>query len=218
MPTKKKSSAMKKTKKSASKARGAISARSRGQIKNHPKKIETKKHRSLLGIQLVIAGSAITVLLFLGVIQQSIFATNRSSAAEITPVTIGIEHQTPIKLSVVFARKDTAGYVALQNNSDETIHLSLPSSWHRTEVMGASIADITSEIPVFGFVRWKIPAHSGMRMLLPSAPSRVFFDSRSEAIASIEMQMIDLKTLSSTKRVTLIQKEGATVNLWNDEE
>lgn len=218
MPTKKKTSAKKSVTKKVTKNQAPTALRNRGQIKKKIQKTEKKNLRDLVGIQMIIAGSAVAVLLFLGVIQQSTFATGRSSAAEVTPVTIGIEHSTPVKIGVVFARKEKAGYVALQNNSDEVIHLSLPSTWHRTEVMGATLAEVTSEIPVFGFVRWKLPAHSGMRMLLPSAPSSVFFDSRSEAVASIEMQMIDLKTLSSTKRVTLIQKEGATVNLWNDEE
>lgn len=218
MTTKKKTSAKKKVTKKVTKAVSPATKRNRGQIKKAVQKTEKKKISNLLGIQMIIAGSAVAVLLFLGVIQQSIFSTGRSSAAEVTPVTIGIEHVTPVKIGVVFARKDKAGYVALQNNSDETIYLSLPSVWHRTEVMGVTLADVTSEIPVFGFVRWKMPAHSGMRMLLPSAPSSVFFDSRSEAIASIEMQMIDLSTLSSTKRVALIQKEGALVQLWGEEE
>lgn len=218
MTTKKKTSAKKIQKKKVVKTVLPVAKRNRGQIKKIVKKTERKKLRNLVGIQMIIAGSAVAVLLFLGVVQQSIFATGRSSAAEILPVTIGIEHQKPVKVGVVFARKEQAGYVALQNNSDETIFLSVPSTWHRTEVMGVTLAEVTSEIPVFGFVRWKLPAHSGMRMLLPSAPSSVFFDSRSEAIASIEMQMIDLTTLSSTKRVALIQKEGALVQLWGEEE
>ncbi len=218
MPTKKKTSAKKKLTKNVAKSSSSIAKRNRGQIKKIVQKTEPKKIRALLGIQMIIAGSAVAVLVFLGVIQQSTFATGRSSASEVIPVTIGIEHSTPVKIGVVFARKEKAGYVALQNNSDEVIYLSLPSTWHRTEVMGATLADVTSEIPVFGFVRWKLPAHSGMRMLLPSAPASVFFDSQSETIASIEMQMIDLTTLSSTKRVALIQKEGALVQLWGEEE
>lgn len=218
MPTKKKTSAKKKVTKRVTKSRALVAQRNRGQIKKKIQTTERKKLRDLVGIQMIIAGSAVAVLVFLGIIQQSTFATGRSSAAEVTPVTIGIEHRTPVKIGVVFARKEKAGYVALQNNSDEVIYLSLPSTWHRTEVMGVTLADVTSEIPVFGFVRWKLPAHSGMRMLLPSAPSSVFFDSRSEAIASIEMQMIDLTTLSSEKRVSLIQKEGALVQLWGQEE
>lgn len=218
MAPKKKTSAKKKTTKKVSKLVSPVAQRNRGQIKKTVQKTERKKLRDLVGIQMIIAGSAIAVLLFLGVVSQSTFATGKSSAAELTPVTIGIEHLGPVKVGVVFARKEKAGYVALQNNSDETMYLSVPSVWHRTEVMGATLADVTSEIPVFGFVRWKLPPHSGMRMLLPSAPSSVFFDSRSDAIASIEMQMIDLTSLSSTNRVTLIQKEGALVNLWTEEE
>lgn len=54
-----------------------------------------------LGMHLIIAGSAVCVMLLLGVIERNTFATRESSAEEI-PVTIGLEHSAPLSMSILF--------------------------------------------------------------------------------------------------------------------
>ncbi len=169
-----------------------------------------------LGMQLAIATSAIAVLLILGILDQT-FSTQPSKAADVLPATIGIEHDGPITLVVVVARKEKAGYTSITNESDETIHVSLPSSWKRSEVTGVPLSQVTQDIPVFGFTRWKLPARAGIKMLMDAAPTSLFFDSTSATTAAIDLQTINLATLSVSSKVVLLQKQ-ALVQLWDKSE
>lgn len=170
-----------------------------------------------LGMHLIIAGSAICVMLLLGVVERNTFATKQSAAEDTMPVTIGLEHTAPLSMSILFARKENAGYVSITNQSNETIHINLPSSWTRTEVTGATLKDVPQEIPVFGFSRWTLPGNAGMKLLMPSSPSSVFFDSTSSTTAAIDLKTIDLTTLGVSNRVVLVQKQ-ALVPLWGSAE
>ncbi len=166
-----------------------------------------------LGMHLIIAGSAICVMLLLGVIERNTFATRQSAAEDIVPVTIGLEHSAPLSMSVLFARKENAGYVSITNQSSETIAINLPSTWTRTEVTGASLSDVKQEIPVFGFSRWTLPGNAGIKLLMPTAPEAVFFDSTSQSTAAVDLKTIDLSTLGVTNKVVLVQKQ-TLVSLW----
>lgn len=166
---------------------------------------------------MVIAGSAIALLLFLGVVEGGTFSTQKSAAKDRVPVTIGIEHAGPVSLATLFAKKEQIGYLSLTNRSNETIHVSVPSSWHRTEVTGAPLDQFVSSIPVFGFTRWTIPPYAGIKMLLPEAPSAVLFDSTSTYTAAVELSMVDLDTLTQSSRVVLVLKQ-ALAPLWDRDE
>jgi hypothetical protein len=180
--------------------------------------ITTKPARSLhLGMHLIIAGSAICVILLLGVIEKNTFATKLSNAEDAVPATIGIEHNAPLSMSILFARKEGAGYVSITNQSSETIHINLPSSWSRTEVTGTTLKEVTQDIPVFGFSRWTLPGKAGMKLLMPSAPNAVFFDSTSTSTAAIDLKAIDLTTLGVSNKVVLVQKQ-TLVPLWGQAE
>lgn len=170
-----------------------------------------------LGMHLAIAGSAIGILLILGIVDRATFSTGRSSAQSTLPATIGVEHDGPLTLSILVARKEKAGYVSLTNRSDDEIHLSVPSGWQRSEVTGVPISEVTADIPVFGFTRWTLPARAGMKMLLSTAPQALFFDSTSNSSAAIDVQTVDLTTLEMTSRVVLLQKQ-LLVPLWGDVE
>lgn len=180
--------------------------------------IAAKPARNLhLGMHAIIAGSAICVMLLLGVIERNTFSTLQGDAEDAVPVTIGLEHDGPLSMSILFARKESAGYVSITNQSSETIHINLPSNWSRTEVTGADLKDVTQDIPVFGFSKWKLPGKAGMKLLMPEAPSAVFFDSVSASTAAIDLKTIDLATLGVTNKVVLVQKQ-TLVPLWGENE
>jgi hypothetical protein len=186
------------------------------------KRVATKKTftiRSLhIGTHLAIAGSAIAVLLLLGYVDRNTFATLASHATgQSNTATIGLEHDQPLKLSVIIARKDGAGYASITNNTPNTVHISTPSAWNRVEVTGAPITSVVQEIPVFGFTRWTLPPNAGIRLFMPSVPDAVFFDSPSPVTAAVELQAVDLNTSLVNNRVVLVQKQ-ALANLWTTEE
>lgn len=170
-----------------------------------------------LWMHLTIAGSAVAVLLLLGVIDRTTFATLGGRAAESMPSTIGIEHQGPIGLSVLVARKIGGSYISVTNRSGELIHISVPSSWKRIEVTGAPLSSVTQDIPVFGFTRWTLPANAGIKLLSEEIPTALFFDSTSNQTTEVTLQTVNLDDESSTTRVVLLQKQ-ALARLWGSDE
>ena len=181
------------------------------------KKASTAKKNLHLGMHLIIAGSAIAVLMLLGIVDRVTFSTLPSKAALPLPATIGLEHEDPLTLSMIVARKQSAGYVSLTNRSDALIRVSMPSDWKRSEVTGAPLSAFLQDIPVFGFTRWTIPGHAGIKMSLIDAPDALFFDSNSDTTTQIDLQTIDLADLSASSRVVLLQKQ-TLVKLWGSEE
>lgn len=216
MPTKKKAPVKKVAAKKVAAPQLRVPAARKVTTKAAPKKTVTQARSLHLGMHLIIAGSAIAVLLLLGIIERNTFATRGTNAAEVVPSTIGLEHNAPLSLSMLFAKKDHAGYVSITNESNETIHLSVPSDWTRTEVTGAEIKDVTHEIPVFGFTRWTLPGKAGIKMLQPESPAAIFFDSQSEATAAVDVKSIDLTTMSVSNKVVLVQRQ-TLVPLWGQE-
>lgn len=173
-----------------------------------------KKFR--LGTHMLIAGSAIAVLMLLATIERNTFATRGTNAEDVIPVSIGLEHTSPLSLSVLVARKEQAGYVSITNQSSETVYISVPSDWSRTEVTGARIQDVTSAIPVFGFTRWTIPGNAGIKMLVPTSPDVILFDSTSSAVTAVDLKAVDLTNSTTNSKVVLVQKQ-ALVNLWENQ-
>lgn len=215
MPTKKKAPVKKVAAKKSAAPQLRVPAMRKVTTTVTPKKTAPKARSLHLGMHLIIAGSAIAVLLLLGIIERNTFST-RGTNAEVVPSTIGLEHSAPLSLSMLFAKKDHAGYVSITNESNETIHLSVPSDWTRTEVTGADIKDVTHEIPVFGFTRWTLPGKAGIKMLQPESPAAIFFDSQSTATAAVDVKSIDLTTMSVTNKVVLVQHQ-TLVPLWGQE-
>lgn len=223
MPAKKKTTVSKKTsKKKALPPRSVNGVFQKRSIQPAKKQVsvavvQPRSRGFAIGIHAVIASAAVVALVFLGFIERDIFSTNLSGAEDAVPATIGLEHVSPLSLSILFAKKDTAGYVSITNGSAETIHIHLPSSWTRTEVTGAPISELKKEIPVFGFVRWTLPGKSGMKLLMPESPSIVLFDSTSSSTAAIDLKTIDLTTLDVGNRIVLVQKQSL-VHLWGSED
>ncbi len=210
MSVRKKKNSMQKSKKSTSK-KVAETRKSRTVIRSMPEK---KMH---LGMHLLIAGSAVGVLLLLSTIDRVHFSTLRSRAQESLPTTIGLEHDLPLKMGIVLARKASTGYASITNDSDAAIRISLPMEWQRTEVTGAPIANVTRDSPVFGFTRYSLPPHTGLKMLLPVAPDALLFESKTSiASAAIDLQTVDLGVNHSSRQIVLLQSQ-ALVTLWEAE-
>ncbi len=170
-----------------------------------------------IGMHLLISGSAIAVLILLGMVDRVTFSTLLSRAANDTPTTIGLEFVEPLRLSVLVARKSSTGYASIRNDSTRLIRVSVPLDWQRTEVSGATLSEIVSDEPVFGFVRFSLPAGSEIRFLTPNVPGALFFDTTSKSTAAISIRTIDLIEQSVSDQAVLLQK-NVLAKLWESEE
>lgn len=186
--------------------------------KNTLTKPVSAKRQFHLGIHLLIAGSAIAVLILLGIVDRVTFSTLRSRASESMPITIGLEHRNPLSVSLVIARKNEVGYASILSGSDEQIRISVPSEWKRVEVSGAPLSAFAQDIPAIGYTRWTLPPGAGIKMTLDDVPSSLFFESASASTTEINLRTIDLKGLPETETQVILLKDRALATLWGSDE
>lgn len=177
----------------------------------------SRKRRMHVRMHLTIAVLSIAVLSGLGLVDRMRFSTQKTDAK--TPINriIGIEHDGPASLTVVLARKNTAGLVSLENTSNAPVYVSLPDNWNRTEVTNTTIDKVTSSKTQYNFLRWTLPAKAGMKMLLPEVPSSFTFLSPTESnTVALTIHSVDVVDGTKETQVILLQKQ-AVAKFWTSE-
>lgn len=152
----------------------------------------------LLGV-LVLAGLSVTGARLQGELSHGI-------------VDIGVEHTSPLSLRMEFGVRGENAFAEFSSESDETVLLSVPSSWVRHEVRSAPIETVTAEPPSLGLTRWTLPPHAGISFSIPEAPLSVVLHNPSGSPLKLSLAYIDLETGTAQKDVLLIQDD--TVKLW----
>lgn len=173
-----------------------------------------------LGMQIAIAVTAMMVLALLGVVDRNVFSAALGNAEKTVPevaIDIGLEHDGPVDLGLLVARKAPLGYVEVSNTSNAPLKISLPEGWVRTEVRGGSLWLVTEEDPEFGYIRWMLPPKMTMVMTTKKAPDVITFHSPSGQTASVRVKSIDLVSSAKNER-TLLFQNVAQVKLWVGDE
>lgn len=162
----------------------------------------------------IVAGSAALVLVVLGTVQSGLFSTSQSHATQAPAAAIAITHEGKASIDLLLARKGDAGYLSLENRSPVSVDIGLPADWQRTEVRGTDLESVHSSIPSFGFRTWTLPAGAGMKMLVPEAPRALLLENRSDDVAIVTLQGIDLVSETRTSATVLLQHQPSLVQIW----
>lgn len=169
-------------------------------------------------IRTCIAGGATFLLLGLSVVASNTFATLHTRASILpspTHLTIGMEYEGATSLTLDISRKGSIGYVMVSSDRNHALKISLPASWHRTEVRGVPLQDVTSEPPTFGFVRWTLPPGAGMTLKSFDVPDFITFTTPSKDLARITVNAIDVIEDTLIPHAVLLNGKS-TVNLWEE--
>lgn len=154
------------------------------------------------------------VLVVLGTVQSGLFSTSQSHATQAPAAAIAITHEGKASIDLLLARKGDAGYLSLENRSPVSVDIGLPADWQRTEVRGTDLESVHSSIPSFGFRTWTLPAGAGMKMLVPEAPHALLLENRSDDVAVVTLQGIDLVSETRTSATVLLQHQPSLVQIW----
>ncbi len=127
-------------------------------------------------------------------------------------VDIGVEHETPLSLRMEVGISNGSGVVEFFTETDETILISVPSTWVRREVWNAPIDTVTAEIPSLGFTRWTMPPRAGISFNVLDAPDSVILHNPTGVQMRLEITYVDVNKEEVENEVVLIQ--GDTVKLW----
>jgi hypothetical protein len=139
----------------------------------------------------------------------------RAALSDIPPADIAVEHQEPLDLMLAISRRGGEGLLDIEHGNAETVFLSLPDDWERIEVRDADLAAVTGEPPMFGFVRWTLPAGAGVRFRLPQAPSGLRLHHQSDAPLHLDITAVDLDAGAVAHDERLLGAHGFTsLSLW----
>lgn len=128
--------------------------------------------------------------------------------ASIPSLDIGVEHASPMTLSLTITANDTERMVDVTNDTVEPIALSVPDTWKRGEVRTVLLKEVTAEAPSFGYVRWTLPKHASVSFATTHPFDHLAVHNPSSVPLKIRLTSVDLQKNTGDHQVYLV-KEGA---------
>jgi hypothetical protein len=165
---------------------------------------------SMLAAHGKFAGLALLILIAWGSIQA--VATFDPQPKPID-VDIGVEHQSPLAaISFASSTIGSTQWMDIGNGGSETLLVSVPASWVRTEVRDVPLASVTSEEPAFGYTKWTMPAGATVTFETEETWQSVTIHNPSEQPLRIRVTRVDLATNDATYEVYLATNRP--VKIW----
>lgn len=137
-----------------------------------------------------------------------IASTQHSAPREAPFIDIGVEHTQKGALTMMVTRNDISRLIEIGNDNAEAINLSVPDTWKRGEVRGATLSDVSSDPPSFGYVRWHIPAHATVVFATDHPFAHLKLHNPSGMLMQIHFTQVDLVSNTGTHDVYLV-KDGS---------
>lgn len=163
---------------------------------------------SSIGLHARIFGISLLPLLIFGGI-----AVRMRQAHEIAllPPTIAVEHEKPLELGVRLSIRGGTRLIDLSPHSQETIFISVPVRWQRTEVRGAALTSVTSETPTFGFVRWTFPPGASVGFKTEGSFRSITLQNPTKKPLTVSITSVNLETNVATHDVVLVKDEAIVI-------
>jgi hypothetical protein len=137
-----------------------------------------------------------------------IVSSEQPTTTSIPLLDIGIEHTQPMTLSMTLTYNDNKRIVDIGNDTKEEIAISVPENWKRSEVRNATLAQVMSDAPSFGYIRWHLPAKASVVFGTKQPFDQLNVHNPSSVVLNISMTTVDLQKNSGDHQVYLV-KEGA---------
>jgi hypothetical protein len=100
------------------------------------------------------------------------------------------------------------GPVDIRNDSDETVHVSIPETWQRDEVRGAPLASVIADEPSLGFRRWALPARSSVTFMADHLWNKLHIRNISDVPLRLKVVTVDVDNATGVTESTLIDDES----------
>jgi len=125
---------------------------------------------------------------------------------------IAVEHATPLRLGFAIASGKGRSIIELNHDGAETVGISVPQGWKRTEVRGAPIEAFMADEPTFGFVRWSLPPKAGIAFQAEATIERVVMHNPSGVPLQVRLTRVDLEKGTAAHETILIP--DSPTQLW----
>ena len=127
-------------------------------------------------------------------------------------VDIGVEHERPLSLIMEVGISGESGLIEFFTETDESVLISVPSTWIRREVWNAPIETVTAEPPSLGLSRWTLPPRAGISFTTSQVPDSLILHNPTGVQMKLNLTYVDLASNSVDREVVLIQED--TKKLW----
>jgi|GEM_PF-1040561 hypothetical protein len=117
---------------------------------------------------------------------------------------IGVEHLSPLSLYVEVGRLSNSAMIDIFSDGDEVVKISVPDDWRLREVRNATVADITSDEPTFGFSRWYLPPHSGASFYAFNGPESILLHNPSGVQLKVNVVNIEIEAETVERNIILV--------------
>ena len=126
-------------------------------------------------------------------------------------VVIAMQHESPLTVSLTVATGTALKRLEFAHDGEETLLLSLPQDWRRDEVRGTALANVQSEQAGLGYVRWNLPAGSGVTFESANNWTRAVLKNPTGVPLVVKLTTVDLVNDISEYRVILMKDEEVII-------
>ena len=152
---------------------------------------------------------ALLTLAFLTIAAIYLFSTPAAGTVGQT-IDIGIEHAKTLALSVSLTEGARTSLIDMDLSSDESVSITVPRAWARTETRRAPIATVTGRDADADMRTWLLPADAGISFSTDVPFRTLKLHNPSGIPVKIQLTRVNVATQESSYDVFLL-KDGALV-------
>ena len=155
-----------------------------------------------------VIGGTFALLILFGVAQR--WSADGTGAEKENPV-IALEHGSPVTFSLTLNKRGSVRVVDIDHTAKDTVFVSVPEHWRRTEIRGVALAAVTAEAPQLGFVRYTLPARAGITFRSEGTWEHITVENPRHVLMTLKFTGVDADKNISTHDVVLIKDQKIIV-------
>ncbi len=152
---------------------------------------------------------ALSLLLLFAIAMTVRWATFSRENATMPPLIV-VEHEVPLTVTLRLSMRDASRVVDVAHDGAQTIFLSVPEDWKRTEVRGVPLTAVTASETAMGFTRWALPAKAQISLRTTGYWRQVTMRNPSRIPLQLSLTTVDLDTNRAIHDVFLIASASSS--------
>ena len=124
---------------------------------------------------------------------------------------VTIEHTAPVTLTVLASAGKSDGIIEFHTDGEETVTLTVPTSWQRREVRGAALETVTADPLSVTGTRWHLPPRVTLSFRVQQSPALIVRNPSGIPVL-IEGRKVNVVTGAVEKKNVLVK--DSVIRLW----
>jgi hypothetical protein len=125
---------------------------------------------------------------------------------------IAFEHASPLAAHIRMSALKGESLIEVSHEGKETILVSVPEDWRRTEVRNVPLQSVTEEPPMLGYRRWTLPEGASVTYYSKDSPVNLLIHNPGRVPLKVRGIRVDLDTETTLQEIVLVHDEPTL--LW----